>query len=389
MKKKLAIITTHPIQYNAPLFKLLTERNQIEIKVFYTWGESVLQNKFDPGFSKIIAWDIPLLEGYSYEFLENTAVDKGSHHFNGIINPGLNKAIQSFKADCVLVFGWSFNSHLKTIRFFKDKIPVFFRGDSTLLDKTPFFRSLRRSLFLHWVYAHIDKAFYVGGNNADYFKTFGLKTKQLVFAPHAVDNNNFSCLTDDCKNKALNFRTHLGINEHDFVFLFAGKLEQKKNPSLLIEAFISVNFSSSVNLVITGNGLLESELKSTYLNRQGIHFLDFQNQSAMPALYECADVFVLPSAGPGETWGLAVNEAMANGKPVIVSDKCGCAPDLVRDGENGYVFKSGDINDLKNKLIKIHSRLDIEEMKIISKKIIQDFSIEKICEAIEDEVLKS
>lgn len=389
MKKKLAIITTHPIQYNAPLFKLLTERSQIEIKVFYTWGESVLQNKFDPGFSKIIAWDIPLLNGYSYEFLENTADDKGSHHFNGIINPGLIKAIQQFKADCVLVFGWSFNSHLKAIRFFKSKIPVFFRGDSTLLDKTSFFRSLKRRVFLRWVYTHIDRAFYVGSNNADYFKTFGLKEEQLVFAPHAVDNNSFSCFTDTCKYKAMNFRKQLGINQSDFVFLFAGKLEQKKNPSLLIEAFLSAGFSSSVHLIITGNGLLESELRSTYFGIKGIHFLDFQNQSTMPALYESGDVFVLPSEGPGETWGLAVNEAMANGKPVVVSDKCGCARDLVRDSENGYIFKSGDIDDLKNKLIRIQNRSDIKEMKVASKKIIQNFSLEKVSKMIEDEVLKS
>ena len=70
----------------------------------------------------------------------------------------------------------------------------------------------------------------------------------------------------------------------------------------------------------------------------------------MPSVYKSADVFVLPSGGPGETWGLAVNEAMAAGKPVLVSDKCGCAPDLVDDGVNGFVFKNGQVDDLKDKL---------------------------------------
>jgi hypothetical protein len=103
-KKRLAIITTHPIQYNAPLFRLLTERNQITIKVFYTWGKTVLQNKFDPGFGKIIEWDIPLLKGYDYEFLENTADDKGSHRFRGIINPDIINRIDDFRPDAILVF---------------------------------------------------------------------------------------------------------------------------------------------------------------------------------------------------------------------------------------------------------------------------------------------
>ncbi|MGN6533252.1 MAG: glycosyltransferase family 1 protein, partial [Ginsengibacter sp.] len=84
---RLAIITTHPIQYNAPLFSLLAKRNTINIKVFYTWGEKVLQDKFDPGFGKNINWDIPLLEGYDFQFVSNISADPGSHHFGGIDNP--------------------------------------------------------------------------------------------------------------------------------------------------------------------------------------------------------------------------------------------------------------------------------------------------------------
>src|SRR5258705_3082651 len=122
--KKLAIITTHPIQYNAPLYQLLARRNNIGVKVFYTWGESVLEAKYDPGFKKEIKWDIPLLEGYEYEFLENCAVDKGSHQFKGIDNPGLIKAIQSYKADAILLYGWSYKSHLRLMRHFHKKVPI-------------------------------------------------------------------------------------------------------------------------------------------------------------------------------------------------------------------------------------------------------------------------
>src|SRR5688572_9339704 len=86
--KKIAIVTTHPIQYNAPFFRLLSESTSVEVRVFYTWGATVLDDKFDPGFNRSVEWDIPLLEGYAYTFLENTAGDKGSHHFMGIVNPG-------------------------------------------------------------------------------------------------------------------------------------------------------------------------------------------------------------------------------------------------------------------------------------------------------------
>ena len=134
---KLAIITTHPVQYNAPLFRLLTERNNIKIKVFYTWSQTASGVKFDPGFGKTIEWDIPLLDGYEYNFVENISAKPGSHHYKGINNPTLIKEIKEWNADSLLVYGWNFKSHLKALCFFKNKIPVLFRGDSTLLDEKP------------------------------------------------------------------------------------------------------------------------------------------------------------------------------------------------------------------------------------------------------------
>src|SRR3982751_16917 len=98
---------------------MLEQRGNIALKVFYTWGKTVLQTKYDPGFNKEIKWDIPLLEGYDYEFLENVAKEKGSHHYRGIVNPGIIRKIVEFQPDALLVFGWKFHSHLKVIRHFK------------------------------------------------------------------------------------------------------------------------------------------------------------------------------------------------------------------------------------------------------------------------------
>jgi hypothetical protein len=102
---RLAIITTHPIQYYAPVFKLLNEAQQINIIVFYTWGQKATE-KFDPGFGKNIDWDIPLLQGYDYEWVKNTSTDPGSHHFKGIINPELIARVNTWQPDALLVFGW-------------------------------------------------------------------------------------------------------------------------------------------------------------------------------------------------------------------------------------------------------------------------------------------
>lgn len=351
MKKHLAIVTTHPIQYNAPLFKLLYEKGRsFTIKVFYTWSQSQ-QQVADKEFGLQVKWDIELLEGYEYTFIPNTSSAPGSHHFNGIVNPTLQKEIEAWNADAILVYGWAFSSHLKAIRYFHNKIPVLFRGDSTLLDEPEgfSFKKWVKRIFLRWVYSSVDYAFYVGSANKTYFRTLGLKDKQLLFAPHAIDNNRFRGKSDEYDMEAKKWRINLGIGEAEVVFLFAGKLTQKKDPELLIRAFIEFN-NKSTKLVMVGNGELKNDLKEKYKCFPGIIFLDFQNQSVMPVVYRLGDIFVLPSKGPGETWGLAVNEAMACSRAVIVSDKCGCSVNLVRNGENGYTFRSGDVQSLKSSM---------------------------------------
>ena len=382
--KRLAIITTHPIQYNAPLFKLLNERGHLRIKVFYTWGEAVLQKKYDPGFGKTIAWDIPLLEGYEYSFVKNVSKAPGSHHFKGIINPTLNKEIEEWGANAILVYGWNFMSHLQCLRYFHKRIPVLFRGDSTLLNEQTLLRKVLRKQFLRFVYRHIDKVLYVGSANKAYYKEYGVKKQQLVFAPHAIDIDRFASDNIHLAKEAREWKEQLGIPGCSIIILFAGKLELVKNPGLLISAFGSLNLEN-FHLVIAGNGGLENELKLISKHNNHIHFIPFQNQSLMPALYRLADVFVLPSIS--ETWGLAVNEAMACGKAVLVSNKCGCAQDLVQSGINGYVFESTNKEDLVKKM----KQLNLEKAAFItmgnrSLQIIQDWSFQKICEAIEQSI---
>ena len=387
--KKLAIITTHPIQYYAPLFKMLNERGIIEIKIFYTWSQSHNGNKYDPGFGKNIKWDIPLLDGYNYTFVNNISTRPGTDHYLGIINPTLNDEVEQWKPDSILFFGWAFKSHLKCMRYFYGKIPVFFRGDSTLLAEQIGPRLLFRTLFLRWVYRHIDYAINVGTNNKKYFLRHGVKEKQLVFAPHAVDNERFIDKNDIYINEAFKWRETLGISKNDIVFLFAGKLEFKKDPGLLLRAFSRIE-NPEVHLIVLGNGALEKELKNKYSGINNIHFINFQNQSQMPVVYRLGDVLVLPSKVPIETWGLSVNEAMACSRAIIVSDRCGCGIDLIKNNINGYIFRRNNLKDLLKKMhLVIENKNRIKEMGNQSLEIIKDWSFEKICYVIENLVLQN
>jgi len=381
--KKLAIISTHPIQYNAPLFQLLSLRKNIQLKVFYTWSQA--QEGFqDPNFNKKIKWDIPLLDSYEYEFVENTSKNPGTKSFRGIQNPRLIKSIKNYQPDAILIFGWKFQSHLKAMFYFKNKIPVLFRGDSTLLDAQNKIKTLIRQLILIFVYKHIDYALYVGQENKKYFSKHKLKPTQLIFTPHAIDNQRFSEKNDRRKEIANRKRKELGLKETDIVYLFIGKFEAKKAPLDIIKLASKIQ-NPKIKFLFVGNGELEQEMKSTA--RENCFFMNFQNQQAMPIIYRMGDCLILPSHGPGETWGLVVNEAMACGLSVIVSNKVGCASDLIAENKNGFVFQKGNIEIL----VKLIKNLDKKKLEILgknAKKKIKNWNYKKVATEIEQLIKK-
>lgn len=388
MEKRLAIIITHPIQYYAPWFRMLSDRKQCRLKVFYTWSQSET-SVTDRTFGKEIKWDIPLLEGYDYEFVENVSKNPGSHHFFGIDCPALISKIEAYQPDAILFFGWKFKSYLSAIRHFKGKVPIWFRGDSTLLDEKGGYRSLLRRMVLKKVYGYVDRAFYVGQANKAYFLKHGLKPSQLVYAPHAIDNDRFMGECMSCEQSASEWRRKLGYSNEDTVVLFAGKFEAKKQPDILVAAIIAANDirKKPLKLLLVGNGPLEAQLHKMADGNPHIQFLPFQNQTQMPLVYRLGDLLCLPSKGPGETWGLAVNEAMACERPVIVSSKVGCAEDLVIGTDNGYVFPHDNVEAL----IKILADLNYENLKVSGKQAkvyIQKYNFGAIANAIENQLSK-
>ena len=378
MPRKIALISSHPIQYNAPLFALMAKEPEIDLMVFYTWGEAALGPKYDPDFGKEIEWDIPLLEGYSYTFLKNTSKEPGSHHFKGIINSTINKEIEDWGPDVVWVWGWSFDSHLKTMRYFKGKVPVWFRGDSILLDEPKGFslKKIIRRIFLKWVYSYVDKAFYVGAHNKAYFKAHGLKENQLVYAPHAIDNNRFSYDDELLMQERIQFKAKHGIDENSTVVLYAGKLEPRKNPLFLIQMMRNIK-SNKLKLIIVGNGPLLSVLKQELKNDDRVLFSDFVNQKWMPNIYKIASFLILPSVS--ETWGMALNEALASGTPIIASYKCGGSIDLI-NLSNGYLFNSINI-DFKD-LEKWMNNFALNQFRIENTNFFERFSYEYIVKQV-------
>jgi len=379
MNKKLAVVTTHPIQYHVPWLVRLAEKN-IKIKVFYTWEQSAPGNVYDPGFGQHIRWDIPLLEGYEFEFEENTSSRPGLDHFRGIINPGLVGNIKAWAPDGLLVIGWNYHSHLQCLRYFHKRIPIYFRGDSVLLHERLGWRKLFRRVFLSWVYQHVDFALYVGSHNRSYFLRHGLRPDQLVFSPQAIDIARFEEPDALYARQAQERKEALGIPADHLTVLFAGKMTRVKNPAFVLD-LADACVDLPVSFLLVGDGYLKEGLMRRAEGKANVHFLSFQNQSMMPAVYRMGDVFIMPSLS--ETWGMGVNEAMACGKPVMASEMVGSAVDLVVEELTGIVYSLGDIQKCVDYLRRVSAdRQLLEQMGANARRHIQSFSFSHIVDSV-------
>jgi glycosyltransferase involved in cell wall biosynthesis len=356
---RLAIIISHPIQYYAPLHQRLARHDDLEVKVFFTWhsGNAAVR---DRGFQKSVAWDIPLTEGYDSELVPNVASDPGTHHFFGLRNPALVERVMAWKPDVVHLTGWAWHSHLMALREFAERgVPVFFRGDSHLLDSPNGPRWWVKKRVLQEVYKWPSAFLAVGAANRAYYETFGVDADRIFACPHSIDVRRFAEPAGELEWQAFEWREQLGITKDRVVLLFAGKLERKKRPLELMRAVQALNRPGCV-LVMVGNGELEREVRALAAADPGrFRILPFQNQSRMPVVYRLGDLFVLPSSHE-ETWGLGVNEAMACSRPVLVSDRVGCASEVVIPS-CGRVFRSCDREGLVRALKNM--TMDIEKLR--------------------------
>lgn len=376
MTRKLAIISSHPIQYNAPFFQELSQSDKLELKVFYTLGAA--PGSVDQEFGKEIKWDIPLTAGYDYCYVNNVSKSPNSYKFFGIKTPDLIRDIMEWGADILLVYGWSFYGHLKALIYFRNKIPVLFRGDSHLLDEKVNFRSWLRKKILSWVYSHIDFALYVGEHNKQYYLKYGVKESQLLWVPHCTDLTRFEKIDTE---KIDRWKTQLQL-QNKVVFLYVGKFIKKKDPLLVARLAERLKSKEHYHFLFVGGGPLHDALQ-VYADRcQNISLMEFKNQSEMPEVYRLADVLILPSQGPEETWGLVVNEAMSCGLGVVITNKVGCGKDLVVSGQNGRIFKAGDLDALES--IIQDEQLHSKEAKQNSLRIINDWSVKNAVAKFEE-----
>jgi len=379
LKYKIGILTTHPIQYQVPWFRAFEAHPDIDLTVFFCMIPDARQQ--GDGFNVEFQWDIPLLEGYKYETLDNIASKPSVTRFWGCDTPGVKDIVRNGGFDAFVVNGWVVKSCIQLLfacrRF---KIPCLVRGESTALKPRVWWKGMIHRLFLKQYSAFLN----IGKSNKRFYIQNGVSKNRIFFAPYCVENERFEQATNKLRPETDSIRSGWGIPHKAFTFLFCAKFIDKKRPLDLLEAFSLVckeikSSANKVHLLMVGDGKLKSECESfAKENRLPVTFTGFLNQTEIPRAYLASDCIVLPSDF-GETWGLVINEAMACGLPAIASDQVGCHPDLIISNQTGAVFPFGDVQALADLLVSFARNPDKSRaMGKAAKKLVARYNYDEV-----------
>ncbi len=340
---RLALVASHPIQYNSPLFRALAKA--CDLSVFYAHAASAA-DQARAGFGVKFEWDVDLFSGYEHSFLTNVAAHPGIHHFRGCDTPELYTRLAAGRFDAVLVPGWHLKTYVQALFAAKRiGIPILARGDSQLETPRSQLKRAAKEIFYPQFLRRFDAALFVGRRSREYWAHYRYPDRRLFFSPHCVDNEWFSARSGGGAGRA--FRLQLGISDDERVLLFVGKLLARKRPLDLVEAAARMRRNGvKARLLFAGSGSLEEDITvAAVAAGVPLTMLGFCNQSALPQVYAAADLLVLPSDA-SETWGLVANEALACGTPVLLSSDVGAAADLAGDGTAGATYAMGDVGAL-------------------------------------------
>jgi glycosyltransferase involved in cell wall biosynthesis len=379
---RLAYLVTHPIQYQAPLLRRIAAEPGIQLKVFFASDVS-LRRFVDPGFRRPIEWDVPLVDGYDYEVLPSFRCCEGVSFWQPV-SYGLASRLKAGCFDAIWIHGYMRWHHwVAMVTAKRIGLMVLLRDEATQFSLARGnLRKRLKKIFFFWLRRIVDRFLAIGSLNAVYYRQHDVPVGRIFMMPYAVDNSFFQARATKCAERRQAFRNQLGLDAGRPIILYAGKLSKRKGPLDLLDAYLRLSRDGRTEpapyLLYVGDGELHSELeaRAAATRWKSIRFLGFINQQELPAFYDLCDAFVLPSRF--EPWGLVVNEAMNAAKAIIVSDHAGCAPDLVRDAVNGFVFRAGDPIDLTRAL---HEGLDdlwkCADMGLRSREIINRWSFEE------------
>jgi 1,2-diacylglycerol 3-alpha-glucosyltransferase len=291
------------------------------------------------------------------------------------INGKVSSVLTAQKPSAVFIPGWSDKTALAALRWcLTQGVPAVVMSPSQEADAP-------RNCLKEWIKKRVVRLFsggLAGGSpQKRYLESLGIPKDRILTGYNVIDNAHFEKGARRARRKTAKYRKLLGLPEK--YFICSTRFVPKKNLDRLIRAYsryLQAGLKKEWSLVLLGDGTLRPKLE-TLIDQLGLKgkvlMPGFKQYDELPHYYALAQALVLPSVS--EQWGLVVNEAMACGLPVLVSDRCGCAEDLVEKGKNGFTFDPFDLNSITQALVKItQSESLLPRMGSRSRQIIRAWS---------------
>jgi glycosyltransferase involved in cell wall biosynthesis len=359
---RLAILATHPIQYQCPIWRALAEDPELCVEVIF--GCNAGQGRYrDEEFGRDITWDVPLTSGFPHTFLHIDASGRP-------VTPtyptarGLHRHLKSFSPDVALLNAYGGLFWLQATALLRVRgVPLLLRHEaSDTAQQRTSLKGIIRDTLLRQFYRQISGFAVIGSRARDHVERLAPANVVRVASPYCVDANFFERAAAALSPQRTALRTELGIAPDQCAFIFSGKLIPKKDPLLILTALalLPPALRDRIHLIVLGDGELSDAVARAGRDLLGprFHFPGFVNQSEISRWFVAADCLVLPSRlGAGETWGLVVNEAFHFGLPALVSTGVGCHPDLITENVTGRTFPSGDVGAFACLLAKFAEEL--------------------------------
>jgi glycosyltransferase involved in cell wall biosynthesis len=357
---RVLLVSSHPVQYATPIFRLLAQDSRVDIQVAYCSLQGAESN-LDPDFGVQVKWDIPLLDGYPWVLVPNRYWAPRVGSFFGLFNPGIWRLIRRGNFDAVVLFtGYIYVTFWVAIAASQTSgIPVLFGTDATTLrarDGKRWKLAVKKFL-LPAVFRLADVVIIPSEASRQFIINMGIPRSRVFLTPFVVDNDWWERRAAEVDRSAV--RQTWDVPEEAVVALFCAKLQPWKRPLDALCAFAEANVKNSY-LVFAGEGPERASLeaKSKFLGvAERTRFLGFVNQSGLPLVYRSSDLLILSSES--DACPVVVCEAMLCGCPVALSNEIHGRFDLVSDGKTGFIYPCGDVDALAAVLRRVLTDRDL------------------------------
>jgi glycosyltransferase involved in cell wall biosynthesis len=350
MKRRIALVISHPIQHFCPQYASFASNKNVEFKVFF--GSMLgLKKYFDPNFKKEISWNDLNLDQFEHVFVNGDQILASDENLDA---PALDVRLDEFKPDLIITYGYFQTLQRRAHRWaLKNKVKLAYISDSELRHKRNRLKELLKYLFIKKYFSKINYFLSVGEANEDFYKFYGVESDRTIRMHFPINVVQFEARYTQSDELREQIRTQHKIEKEEIVLSVVGKLVPWKNQDHIIDAMkVLEDEGAHLHLFVLGSGETFDNLKqkASLLKRSVVHFPGFVSPEDLPSYYAATDIYVHPASQ--EPHSIAISEAIYMGCPVVLSNRCGSYGDSddVQESKNGLVYEFGKIDELASKL---------------------------------------